>query len=106
MPLHVHPDQDEMFYVLEGNYRFKVGNDLFDLHAGDSIFLPRKVPHAWIMLSENGRSHILVQPAGKLEDFFLAVAAIDPDKRPSPEEMIKLSADHGMNNVGPGLSLE
>ncbi len=71
VPLHFHPEQDEMFYVLDGSFRFKVGEEQFDLEIGDSIFLPRKVPHAWVLLSEKGTTHVLVQPAGKLEDFFV-----------------------------------
>lgn len=105
--LHVHPDQDEVFYILKGSYRFKVGDDLFDLQAGDSIFLPRKVPHAWIVLSENSSSLVLVQPAGKLEEFFVAVSAIAASGiRPTPEQIVKLSADHGMNIVGERLTLD
>jgi quercetin dioxygenase-like cupin family protein len=45
-PLHVHHFQDEVFYVVEGSYYFKVGEDKVHLNTGDSIFLPMKVPHA------------------------------------------------------------
>lgn len=45
-PLHLHHSQDEIFYVLEGAYYFQVGQQKFNLKTGDSIFLPRKVPHA------------------------------------------------------------
>jgi quercetin dioxygenase-like cupin family protein len=104
VPLHVHPDQDEYFYVLEGTYRFRVGDELHQLEAGDSIFLPRNIPHAWILLSEQGKSSVLVQPAGKLENFFVVVSKLD--HRPSVDEMNKISADCGMNVVGPRLTLD
>ena len=45
-PLHVHHSQDEVFYIVEGSYYFQVGEDKFSLTTGDSIFLPRKGPHA------------------------------------------------------------
>ena len=42
--LHIHYLQDEVFYVIEGNYFFQVGEDKYQLSAGDSIFLPMKFP--------------------------------------------------------------
>jgi len=105
VPLHFHPEQDEMFFVLDGSYRFKVGEEMFDLHVGDSIFLPRKVPHAWMVLSEKATAHLMVQPAGKMEDFFVKLDA-PADHVRTPEEVAKISADCGMVVVGPLLKLE
>jgi hypothetical protein len=45
--------------------------------AGDSIFLPRKVPHAWTQVSSIGKMAVILQPAGKLENFFVTMAALD-----------------------------
>jgi len=103
-PLHVHHLQNEMFYVLEGNYFFQVGTDKFYLSAGDSIFLPMKVPHAWTQVSEKGKMTVLFQPAGKMENFFTTVAALE--KEPTPAEMAKLFADNEMEIVGPPLLVE
>ena len=104
VPLHFHPEQEEMFYVLDGSYRFKVGDEMFDLQVGDSIFLPRKIPHAWMLLSEKGTAHVLVQPAGELENFFVKLKAID--HVPTPNEVAKISAENGMTVVGPPLQLD
>ena len=89
-PLHIHHSQDEIFYVLEGNYYFQVGDQQFELKTGDSIFLPRKVAHAWTQVSPTGKMTVIVQPAGKLEDFFVTVAGLDHE--PSQEEMTKLNS--------------
>jgi quercetin dioxygenase-like cupin family protein len=102
-PLHVHHLQNEVFYVVEGNYYFQVGEDKFHLSAGDSIFLPMKVPHAWTQLSEKGKMTVLFQPAGKMEQFFVTVAALE--KAPSQAEMAKIFTDNEMEVVGPGLKL-
>ena len=102
-PLHVHPYQDEVFYVLEGSYRFQVGDSIYELNAGDSIFLPRELPHAWSQLSERGKMTVMLQPAGKLEDFFVALAAFT--KPPSPEEIARLFLEHEMKVVGPPLKV-
>ncbi len=103
-PLHIHPNQDEVFYVLEGSYYFQVGDDKFKLTAGDSIFLPRKVAHAWTQASEKGKMTVILQPAGKLENFFVTVAALDHE--PTPIEMQKIFADNDMQVVGPPLKID
>jgi len=103
-PLHVHFSQDEVFYVIEGEYYFQVGEDKFHIHAGDSIFLPMKVPHAWTQISAKGKMTVTFQPAGKMEDFFLALSAFSHE--PTKEEMAKLFADSEMKIVGPILKID
>ncbi|WP_295122476.1 cupin domain-containing protein [uncultured Chitinophaga sp.] len=103
-PLHVHPAQDEIFYVLEGSYQFKVGDQKFKLASGESIFLPRKIPHAWTQASAKGRMLVILQPAGKLENFFVTMAGMDHE--PSREEVARAFADNEMQVVGPPLTLE
>ena len=103
-PLHIHHRQDEMFYVLEGEYFFKVGDDKFHLSAGDSIFLPMKVPHAWTQISGKGKMTVIFQPAGKMENFFVTLAGLDHE--PSRDELVKLFADHEMQIAGPPLKIE
>ena len=103
-PLHVHPFQDEVFYVHEGEYYFQVGEEKYRLRAGDSIFLPREVPHAWTQVSEKGKMTVTLQPAGKLENFFVTLAALE--KEPTKEEMAKLFADNDMKLVGPPLQID
>lgn len=100
-PLHVHLKQDEVFYIVEGEYLFQVGDEQFNLKAGDTIFLPRNVPHTFAQLTEKGKMFFLFQPAGKMEDFFRANAALSGP--PSPEQGAKLFADHEMKVLGPPL---
>jgi quercetin dioxygenase-like cupin family protein len=103
-PLHVHPNQDEIFYVLFGEYYFQVGNDKHKLKAGDSIFLPRKVPHAWTQVSESGKMMVVLQPAGKLEEFFVTMSELETE--PTKEEIAKIFSDHDMEIVGPPLKVD
>lgn len=103
-PLHIHHLQDEIFYVLEGSYKFQVGDDKYDLSAGDSIFLPRKVAHAWTQKSARGKMLVTMQPAGMLENFFVTMAALD--HQPSQEEVEKIFSSNEMQVVGPPLKLD
>ena len=101
--LHVHFNQDEIFYVLEGNYRFVVGSETMELEAGDTIFLPRNIPHSWIQLTPQGRLLYAAQPAGTLEDFFREMN--DLAKPPTHEESQQIHLKHGMKIMGPALKL-
>jgi quercetin dioxygenase-like cupin family protein len=103
-PLHVHHFQNEVFYVVEGAYYFQVGEEKYHLNAGDSIFLPMKVPHGWTQVSEKGKMTVLFQPAGKMEDFFLTMAALDHE--PTKAEIAQIFADNEMEVVGPALKIE
>lgn len=102
--LHVHNDQDEIFTVVEGSYRFRVGEKEEILNQGDTIFLPRKIPHTWIQLSDKGKLIYMVQPAGKMEEFFLKMNELKAP--PTEEEFQQITMAHGMKNVGPPLSLK
>lgn len=103
-PLHIHHFQDEVFYVLEGSYYFQVGEEKFHLEKGESIFLPRKVPHAWTQVSEKGKMTVTMQPAGKLENFFVTMAALE--KEPTQKEIAQIFADNEMEVTGPPLKIE
>jgi quercetin dioxygenase-like cupin family protein len=100
-PLHFHNSQDEIFYIIEGEYLFQVGNEKFLMKAGDTIFLPRKVAHAFVQLTEKAKMHLTFQPSGKMEEFFKKVASLTLP--PSPQEMAKIFEDHDMKIVGPPL---
>lgn len=102
-PLHIHPHQDEWFYVVEGEYLFQVGEDRYEMKTGDTIFLPRQVPHAFVQLTEKGKMIVSYLPAGKMEEFF---AVTDKwTSPPSKEEIASVFADHDMQVVGPPLRI-
>lgn len=101
--LHVHFYQDEIFIVAEGVYRFVVGEETYQLTAGQTIFLPRNIPHTWIQLTEKGKLIYFLQPAGKMEEFFTIMSSLKGS--PSQAEIDKIHSDHGMKLMGPPLTL-
>jgi quercetin dioxygenase-like cupin family protein len=102
-PLHIHPNQDEWFYVVEGTYLFQVGEDRYQLTKGDTIFLPRNVQHAFVQLTEKGKMIVSYLPAGKMEAFFQETDRWTSP--PSKEEIAKVFKDHDMKVVGPPLKI-
>ncbi|KAA3656107.1 MAG: cupin domain-containing protein [Calditrichaeota bacterium] len=103
-PLHIHPFQDEWFYVVNGEYFFQVGTDQHRLTAGDMIFLPRKIQHAFVQLTEKGKMVVSYHPAGKMEAFFKVTN--EWKSPPSKMEIDKVFAEHDMKVVGPPLKYE
>jgi mannose-6-phosphate isomerase-like protein (cupin superfamily) len=102
---HLHFEQDEWFYVVEGDYIIEIGDERYRLGPGDSVFAPRMVPHVWAHVGEGtGRLIAAVQPAGKLEAFFDELAKVKGI--PSREEMQKLFRAHGMDLAGPALAIK
>ncbi|HEX8462023.1 MAG TPA: cupin domain-containing protein [Segetibacter sp.] len=101
--LHLHFEQEEIFYVVEGEYRFVVGDETINSKAGDTIFLPRNIPHTWIQLTDFGKMIYFLQPAGKMEAFFQAMNSLQ--KAPTEAEIREIHKLHGMQVVGPPLTL-
>ncbi len=100
---HYHYEQDEYWYVLKGEFLFKIGDEEFTAKAGDSVFGPRMVPHAFSKVGE-GEARLLMffLPAGKMEAAFEKMR--DGSLRNmTEEEMEKFRHEHGFKKVGPAL---
>jgi quercetin dioxygenase-like cupin family protein len=100
---HLHYDQEEWFYVLEGEFQFEVGAERFRLQPGDSLLAPRQVPHVWAFVGEaRGRILVAFFPAGKMEAFFSEVTKANA----MPPQDPALWRAHGMELLGPPLPIE
>ena len=99
---HMHYDQDEWFYAVEGEFILEVGQDKLRLMPGDSILAPRKVPHVWAYAGDaRGRILIAFMPAGKMEAFFREVTKANA----MPPQDPQLWRAHGMELLGPPLKV-
>src|SRR5215467_1940851 len=68
-PPHVHTREDELFYVLEGEFDVYIGKEAFEVETGECVFLPRLKPHAFVIRSPRLRVLALFTPAGLEEAF-------------------------------------
>ena len=73
-PPHVHSREDELFYVLEGEFDVYVGEEAYQAKTGECVFLPKLKPHAFLIRSHRLRALILYTPGG-LEEAFLRVSS-------------------------------
>jgi quercetin dioxygenase-like cupin family protein len=111
-PLHLHHNEDETFYVLEGEVTILVGEERIDLSAGDYLFAPREVPHGYVVRSERARMLGTLCPAG-LEQLIVTlgvpVTGTEPPTdavMPPMDEMVRLFAGYGCEILGPPVSLD
>jgi quercetin dioxygenase-like cupin family protein len=100
-PLHIHTREEETIYVLEGDFRWKVGDDRGAAPPGSFAFVPRGVPHTWQNVgAQPGTLLVTFMPAG-MEGFFEHLSRM---KEFDLEEFRAAGAAHGTEIVGPPLA--
>jgi mannose-6-phosphate isomerase-like protein (cupin superfamily) len=105
---HVHDNEDEWFYVLEGELAIRVDGETHAAPAGSFVFGPRDIPHTFIVSSEIARFLLVTEP-GDFAGFIRALAepAPGPELPPGPpappdmELVIKTAAEYGLEILGP-----
>lgn len=86
-PPHYHLYEDELFYVLEGTFRFVLGDQQVEAEAGAFLFAPRGAVHGFQNIGTTpGRTFVLVTPGNYTEQFFAAIGepVVDPNNLPAP----------------------
>ncbi len=82
-PLHVHREQDEFIYTLDGTFRVRLGDDLIEALPGSFVFIPRNTPHTWQNVGvEPLRFFATIMPAAvAFEEFFKRYAQLPAEER-------------------------
>ena len=96
-PLHVHRDEGEGFYVIDGELTLWVGDDTHTLRAGEFVYAPPGIPHT-IRIGEGGARWLVIAEA-RFESFVRTVSAVDGE--PDPAELGRIAARHGIDLLGP-----
>lgn len=103
-PLHQHSREDEWFYILEGEYRFQIGEQEVIARAGDSLFAPRNIPHTFQNVSSRPARFLgMAYPAG-IEGFFNELARVSTAGPPDPAELQPIFHRYGLELLGPPLA--
>ncbi len=107
-PLHVHRNEDEWFYVIEGELTLWVGGEVIVAPAGSFVYGPRDIPHTFVVTSTEARFLMVTDPA-PFADFVRALsvpaeamtlppASVEP---PTHEHMTAVAAEYGIEILGP-----
>jgi quercetin dioxygenase-like cupin family protein len=100
-PLHTHANEDESWYVIDGQLRFKLDGEVHHAPAGSFVFVPRNTPHCFQNVADvPARILVLFTPAG-MERFFDRFAALSV---PDPEAFGNIGGPLGMEVIGPPLA--
>ena len=110
-PLHIHRDEDEFFHILDGTFRFRLGDRTIAGLPGDVIALPRGGAHGFRVLSPEG-GRCLTMTRGGFEGMLRAASrpadhpGLPPQLPPTPEQQAALHAicaTHGIDLIGPQI---
>ncbi len=97
VPPHIHPDQDEFIYMLDGRFDLFLDGKETAAETGDLIVMPRAIPHGIFNKSDAPvRCFFWVSPTGALFDLFTKIHNV-----PDPEEVVRLASEHGVDFLPP-----
>lgn len=97
---HIHTEEDEALYVLEGEIEAQMDEQSVLLGAGAYVYLPRYTLHSYkVVGSKPARLLITVSPAG-LELYFVESARLLASSATSANALVSLSAEYGIRFVG------
>jgi quercetin dioxygenase-like cupin family protein len=104
-PLHVHPDADETFYLLEGEIVVHIDGRTHTVATGGIAIVPRGMPHAFKVTSPQARV-LCLQTPGSGEAFYrLASEPVVDGSPPTPVDFGRVGAaaaqTHSIEILGP-----
>jgi quercetin dioxygenase-like cupin family protein len=101
-PLHTHTREEETIYVVSGQFRFQVGDEVSDAPAGSFAWVPRGAAHTWQNVGgDPGTLLVTFMPAG-MEGFFERQSRLQEF---DAEEFHAAARAHGTDVVGPPLAV-
>jgi hypothetical protein len=90
-PLHVHEREDEILYILEGEYEVQRGGSSFKAAKGSWVVLPRNVPHGFRNRGDTCGRLLATMTPGGFEYFFEEIGELSAGERIDMEEIAALS---------------
>ena len=106
-PMHVQVDEDEAFYILDGEVEFEVDGVVATARPGTFAFVARGAAHTFRVLTDTARMLVICsgKPTDNLEDFFLGMGHPATERRlpepgaPDLDRLIELTARTGIELV-------
>jgi len=106
-PMHVQVDEDEAFYVLDGEVEFEVDGQTARATRGTFAFVARGSAHTFRVLTETARFLVICsgKPTDNLEEFFVAMGeparerALPEPTAPDLDRLVVLTEQMGIELV-------
>ena len=101
---HIHDNEEEAFYVIEGNLRVLLGEITIEAQAGSFILVPRGTVHTFSRADKNPvKLLVIISPAGFENFFFEAVGDDEVDAVMMAERALDIGHKYGVTFTGPPL---
>jgi hypothetical protein len=108
VPLHAHTHEDELWYILEGEIAFTIGDKILTGGPGTVAYIPKTVPHTFQVISPTARWFGLGMPAGLDQWFFetgepapTMTLPPPPDGPPDVAAIVASLQAYGTETLGP-----
>lgn len=95
-PLHLHRNDDEAWYVLEGTLRVRVGDEDVELRPGCGVMVPRGTPHAYWNPGKDRTRYLLIMTSRIRQ----LIQAIHSTKERTPAIMKALFEEYDSELLG------
>ena len=102
-PQHVHAREDEMWYILEGHFRFNADGELLDAAQGSFVFVPRGTAHCFQNTGDEAATILVMFTPAGMERFFQQHAHLPPGPV-DPDRYREIADENWMDVVGPPLA--
>src|SRR5690348_17761940 len=99
-PLHVHHKQEETIHVLKGRYKIRIGENTFVLEEGGFAYLPSKVPHAFLNLTDESGEVIVVYTPGGGHHFYEELGPVSRAAGADRQQIAAVFEKYGMSLLG------
>jgi quercetin dioxygenase-like cupin family protein len=112
-PLHVHHTEDEIFHVLEGELRVRLGEDEIVVGAGETVLGPRGVAHTyrvespearWLVITTHGDFERMVRTMSRTAERPELPEASGPPAAEEMDALVAACSESGIEFVGPPLA--
>jgi quercetin dioxygenase-like cupin family protein len=100
-PLHMHHDEDEMFYLLEGECEVQCGDQTFKATTGALAILPRKIPHGFRNIGTTPSKILVTITPGGFERFFEEVSRLPRDRPPDMDKIMAIARNYHLELLPP-----
>jgi mannose-6-phosphate isomerase-like protein (cupin superfamily) len=106
-PLHRHTQEAEAFFILEGQMRYRAGDDEYDLYPECFIYLPKGLPHAFRIVGDVPTRLLAIVEPGRMLNLYDEVGIPAAELRLPGEDGLGLDVEvPRWNEVGPRYGLE
>ncbi len=103
-PLHVHHSQEETIQVVKGHFKIRIGDSIVYCKEGGFAYLPSKIPHAFLNLTDEQGEIIVVYTPGGGHKFYEELGPLTRNGSPDHKVVAQLFTKYDMTLLGPPLS--